>query len=134
MGLEREVSLVTKQPIGELAVAGRLSIDLHAEFMLSRSYGTETALNWYNCGYSGGGAGGTKVGGNFGHFGFQVPFEERELRYPRAVTTGQVRAVRFDGDDFLKGNITIEEKILESGNMAVELWAPGNRRTGMWTA
>jgi carbonic anhydrase/acetyltransferase-like protein (isoleucine patch superfamily) len=120
--VEKEVSLVTKQPLGALAVAGRLSIDLHAEFMLSRSYETETALNWYNCGYSGGGAGGTKVGGNFGHFGFQVPFEERELRYPRAVTVDQVRAVRFDGDDFLKGNIAIEPKILESGNMALELW------------
>ena len=47
MALEKEVSLVTQKPIGELAVAGRLSIDLHAEFMLSRSYQTETALNWY---------------------------------------------------------------------------------------
>jgi hypothetical protein len=122
LAVEKEISLVTKQPLGALAVAGRLSIDLHAEFMLSRSYETETALNWYNCGYSGGGAGGTKVGGNFGHFGFQVPFEERELRYPRAVTVDQVRAVRFDGDDFLKGNTTIEPKILESGNMALELW------------
>jgi hypothetical protein len=136
MGLGKEISLVTKQPLGELAVAGRLSIDLHAEFMLSRSYETETALNWYNCGYSGGGAGGTKVGGAFGHFGFQVPFVERELRYPRAVTIGSVRAVRFDGDDFLKGNILIEEKILESGNMAIELWlrsenpAPGGMILG----
>jgi hypothetical protein len=120
--VEKEVSLVTKQPLGELAVAGRLSIDLHAEFMLSRSYGTETALNWYNCGYSGGGAGGTKVGGNFGHFGFQVPFAERELKYPHAVTPDQVRAVRFDGGDFLKGNVAIEKKILDSGRMALELW------------
>lgn len=122
MALEKEVSLVTQKPIGELAVAGRLSIDLHAEFMLSRSYQTETALNWYNCGYSGGGAGGTKVGGNFGHFGFQTSFEERELRYPNAVTVDQVRAVHFDGDDFLKGNIPIERKILESGTMALEVW------------
>lgn len=120
--VEKEVSLVTRQPLGELAVAGRLSVDLHAEFMLSRSYGTERALNWYNCGYSGGGAGGTKVGGNFGFFGFQVPFEERELRYPLAVTAGDVRAVRFDGDDFLKGNFPIEPEILAKGRTAVEVW------------
>ena len=77
-GLGKEVSLVTKEPLGDLAVAGRLSIDLHAEFMLSRSYGTETALKWYNCGYSGGGAGGTELGGNYVHFGFQVAYEERD--------------------------------------------------------
>ena len=35
--IEKQRSLVTKQPIGELAVAGRLSIDLHAEFMVSRT-------------------------------------------------------------------------------------------------
>ena len=59
------VGVVKEHAIGRLAVAGRLSIDLHAEFMLSRSYGTERALNWYNCGYSGGGAGGAKtLGGN----------------------------------------------------------------------
>ncbi|MCU0782204.1 MAG: LamG domain-containing protein, partial [Akkermansiaceae bacterium] len=120
--LEKEISLVTKQPLGELAVAGRLSIDLHAEFMLSRSYGTETALNWYHCGYSGGGAGGTQVGGNFGYFGFQVTYAERELRYPKAVTVDGVRAVRFDGDDFLKSNTVIEKKIVDSGRMAVEVW------------
>lgn len=120
--VDKEISLVTKQALGELAVAGRLSIDLHAEFMLSRSWETETALNWFNCGYSGGGGGGTDVGGNFGFFGFQVPFAERELRYPRAVTLDQVPAVGFDGDDFLKGNFIIESKILDTGCMAVELW------------
>jgi Family of unknown function (DUF6055)/Concanavalin A-like lectin/glucanases superfamily len=118
----KEVSLVTGRPIGELSVAGRLSIDLHAEFMLSRSYGSERALNWFSCGYSGGGAGGTTVGGAFGHFGFQVPFEERETRYPLAVDTDGVPAVRFDGDDFLKSNIPIEASMTGSGTMAVELW------------
>lgn len=122
VALDKEKSLVTQKPLGEMAVAGRLSIDLHAKFMLSRSYHSETALNWYNCGYSGGGAGGTKVGGTFGYFGFQVPFAERELRYPKAVTINQVEAVHFDGDDFLKGNFPIERKILESGSMAIELW------------
>ena len=116
--LPKETSLVTKQAVGELSVAGRLSIDLHAEFMLSRDYGTERALNWFNCGYSGGGAGGTKVGGNFGFFGFQVPFAERELRYPLAIKEGNVPAVRFDGDDFLKSNTAIEPSIVASRNMA----------------
>ena len=32
-----------------------LSIDLHAEFMVSRTYEKDTVLNWYSCGYSGGG-------------------------------------------------------------------------------
>ena len=120
--LQKETSLVTKQAVGELAVAGRLSIDLHAEFMLSRDYGTQRALNWFNCGYSGGGAGGTKVGGNFGFFGFQVPFAERELRYPLAIKEGNVPAVRFDGDDFLKSNTAIEPSIVASRNMAIEIW------------
>jgi hypothetical protein len=120
--VEKEVSLVTGEAIGDLAVAGRLSIDLHAEFMLSRSWGTERALNWYNCGYSGGGAGGTTVGGNFGHFGFQVAFEERELRYPLAVETGGVPAVKFDGNDFLKGNVVLEPSMVDSGKMALEIW------------
>lgn len=120
--LEKETSLVTRQPVGELAVAGRLSVDLHAEFMLSRSYESDRALNWFNCGYSGGGAGGTTVGGNFGFFGFQVPLAERELRYPLAVEADGVPAVRFDGDDFLKSNIAIEPAITASGNMAVEVW------------
>lgn len=119
---EKEISLVTGEPIGELAVAGRLSVDLHAEFMLSREYGTELALNWYSCGYSGGGAGGTTVGGAFGDFGFQVPFVERRLRYPTAVDCDGTPAVRFDGDDFLLGNIAIEPSILASGEMAVEVW------------
>lgn len=120
--LEKETSLVTGQQIGGLAVAGRLSIDLHAEFMLSRSYGSETALNWYNCGYSGGGAGGTEVGGNFGDFGFQVPFAGREEKYPHAETAAGARAAHFDGGDFLLGNVVVEDKILNSREMAVEIW------------
>ena len=121
VAVEKEVSLVTKQPIGELAVAGRLSIDLHAEFMVSRTYEHDTVLNWYNCGYSGGGRA-TKVGGNFGDFGFQVPLQEREEKYPHAVTIGTVRAVRFDGGDFLKGNFEVEKKMAGAQNMALEIW------------
>jgi len=123
--VEKEVSLYTKQPLGDLAVAGRLSVDLHAEFMASREYGTETVLNWYNCGYSGGGGEGgtvTKVGGTFGDFGFQVPYAEREKKYPHAVTVGTVRAVRFDGGDFMKGNFPVEKSILDGGQMAIEVW------------
>jgi len=121
LAMEKEVSLVTKQPIGELAVAGRLSIDLHAEFMVSRTYEKDTALNWYNCGYSGGGKG-KKNGGNFGDFGFQVPYKERDDKYPHAVTVGKVRAVRFDGNDFMKGNFVVETKVVGAQNMALEVW------------
>lgn len=121
LALEKEVSLVTKQPIGELAVAGRLSIDLHAEFMVSRTYEKDTVLNWYNCGYSGGGKG-KKVGGNFGDFGFHVPYKERDEKYPHAVTVGKVRAVRFDGNDFMKGNFVVETKVVGAQDMALEVW------------
>ena len=120
--LEKEISLVTKQPIGELAVAGRLAVDLHAEFMLARSYETETALNWYNCGYSGGGKGTTTVGGGFGDFGFQVSLREREAKYPHAVKVDRVPAARFDGNDFLIGDFPAEKNILDSGKMALEVW------------
>jgi hypothetical protein len=120
-----EVSLVTGKPLGRLAVAGRLAIDLHAEFMMSRTYDTDTVLNWYNCGYSGrGGEGGavTEVGGNFGDFGFQVPTADRVKRYPKAVRVDDVPAASFDGDDFLKGNFPIEQSILDSRKMTIEVW------------
>ncbi len=89
--------------------------------MLARSYDTETALNWYNCGYSGGGRG-TAVGGAFGDFGFQVPYQERELKYPHAVMVDKVPAARFDGGDFLIGDFPVAKKILEAGKMALEVW------------
>ncbi len=119
--LEKELSLVTRQAIGELAVAGRLSIDLHAEFMVSRTYEKNTVLNWYNCGYSGGGRA-TTVGGDFGDFGLQVPYSQRDAKYPHAVTLDKVRAVRFDGGDFMKGNFEVEKKIAGAQNMALEVW------------
>ena len=59
--LEKKISLVTKQPICEIAVVGRLSNDLHAEFMVSRTYEKDTVPKWYNCGYSAGGNA-TRVG------------------------------------------------------------------------
>ncbi|MEI6606922.1 MAG: DUF6055 domain-containing protein, partial [Verrucomicrobiota bacterium] len=121
LALEKEVSLITKQPLGELAVAGRLAIDLHSEFMLSRSYDTETALNWYNCGYSGGN-GFSSVGGHFGDFGFQVPFQERERRYPHADMIEMTQVVRFNGNNSLTANFPVEKKIVDSGKMAIEVW------------
>jgi hypothetical protein len=129
--LEKTVSLVTGQPIGDLAVAGRLSIDLHAAFMASRTYDHQKVLNWYNCGYSGGGRG-TKVGGDFGDFGFQVPAEQRDSVYPSAVTIGEIPAIHFDGKNWLKGNFDVEPNIAGKQYMALELWlrlvkpAPGS--------
>lgn len=120
--LDKEVSLLTRQSIGELAVAGRLSVDLHSEFMVSRTYEKETVLNWYNCGYSGGGNFNT-VGGNFGDFGLHVPYTEREKRYPHAVSNAGIRcAVRFDGGDIMKGNFSVEKNIAGRRNMAIEVW------------
>ncbi len=120
-GLEKEVSLVTGEPIGELAVAGKLLIDLHAEFMVSRTPLKNTALNWYNCGLSGGGRI-TEVGGNFGDFGLHVPHTERDKRYPRAATVGDVPAVSFDGNDIMKGNFAIEAPAAGDEDMAIEVW------------
>lgn len=121
VALEKEVSLVTGEAIGDLAVAGRLSVDLHAEFMVSQSYDTGAVLNWYNCGYSGGNKV-NQIGGNFGDFGFQVPFKDREKKYPHAATVFLVRAVKFDGGNFLKGNFRVEEKLAGKQKMALELW------------
>ncbi|MCX6345989.1 MAG: DUF6055 domain-containing protein [Armatimonadetes bacterium] len=121
LAIKQPTLLATKQPMGDLAVAGRLSIDLHAEFMVSRTYEKDTVLNWYNCGYSGGGSTGQQ-GGDFGDFGFQVPFKERDLKYPHAVTIDKVRAVKFDGNDFMTGRFEVEKKIAGAQNMAIEVW------------
>lgn len=59
LGLEKETSLVTGEKAGNLAVAGRLLIDLHAEFMMSRTFENDTILHWYNMGVLGGGRVGT---------------------------------------------------------------------------
>ena len=120
-GLEKETSLVTGNPIGELAVAGRLLVDLHAEFMVSRTPMKQTVLNWYNCGLSGGGRI-TEVGGNFGDFGLHVPHTERDAKYPHAISIGDVPAVRFDGNDIMKGNFAIEPAAAGGEDMAIEVW------------
>ena len=54
-GLEKEQSLVTGEKIGNLAVSGKLLIDMHSEFMMNRTFENDTVLHWYNMGVSGGG-------------------------------------------------------------------------------
>jgi hypothetical protein len=39
-GLEKEPSLVTGEKVGNLAVAGKLLIDMHSEFMMNRTFET----------------------------------------------------------------------------------------------
>jgi len=119
-------SLVTGQPIGKLAVAGKLDIDLHAVFMVSRTFDKNTALNWYNCGYSGGGQR-TKVGGAFGDFGLHVPHTQRDLKYPHCITTPESPAVQFDGDDMMKGNFAVEDAAAGGQDMALEVWVRDRR-------
>lgn len=121
MAVEPQISLLTGKPIGKLAVAGRLDIDLHAQFMVSRTFEKDTALNWYHCGYSGGG-GHNQVGGNFGDFGLHVPHNQREDKYPHWLSTDQIPAVRFDGNDILKGNFAVEEAATGAEDCALELW------------
>lgn len=120
-----KTSLVTGKPVGTLAVGGRLAVDLHAEFMMSRTYESDVVLNWYNCGYSGGGGDGgavTEVGGNFGDFGFHVSPDKRPLRYPRATRGEGVPAAAFNGSNFLKANFPIEPAIVQRGRLAIEVW------------
>ena len=114
-------SLLTGQPVGKLAVAGRLDIDLHAVFMVSRTFDKNTALNWYNCGYSGGGKR-TKVGGAFGDFGLHVPHTQRDLKYPHCISTPKSPAVQFDGGDIMKGNFVVEDGAAGKEDMALEVW------------
>lgn len=121
MALEPQISLVTKKPIGRLAVAGLLDIDLHAQFMVSRTFDKDTALNWYNCGRSGGGSF-NEVGGSFGDFGLHVPHDQRADKYPHWVSIDKVPAVRFDGNDMMKGNFPVEEVTADTEDFALEIW------------
>ena len=90
---EKEISLVTGEAIGELAVSGRLLVDLHADFMLSRTLDQDTVLNWYNCGLSGGGKV-TEVGGDFGDFGLHCAHDERDAMISRSSGSRQVPTPR----------------------------------------
>ncbi len=128
LAVDREVSLVTGEPVGRLAVAGRLDIDLHAAFMLSRTFENDTALNWYNCGFSGGGRV-TTAGGNFGDFGLHVPYTQRDERYPKAVTLGLIPAVKFDGNDIMRGNFAVEPSATGDEDLALEVWVHDQKPT-----
>ena len=121
LGVEREKSLVTGELLGALAVAGRLDVDLHAAFMVSHTFDSDTALHWYNCGYSGGGRR-NQVGGSFGDFGLHVPHTQRDQKYPHCVSTPESPAVRFDGTDIMKGNFAVEDVAADSEDMALEVW------------
>ena len=119
--LEKEESLVTGKKIGNLAVAGRLLVEVHAEFMMSRTFEKNTVLNWYNLGKSGGGKK-SDVGGNFGDFGLHVPHTERAAKYPHAVNIGNVPAAEFDGNDIMQGNFVIEKTAMGNEDLAIEVW------------
>jgi len=121
LGLEKEKSLVTGEAIGELAVAGRLDVDLHAVFMVSRTFEKDTALHWYNCGHSGGGRR-NQVGGAFGDFGLHVPHTQRDAKYPHCISTPQSPAVHFDGNDMMKGNFAVEDAAAGTEDLAIEVW------------
>jgi len=121
LGVEKEKSLVTGERIGALAVGGRLDVDLHAVFMVSRTFDKDTALHWYNCGFSGGGRH-NQVGGSFGDFGLHVPYTERDQKYPHCVSTPESPAVRFDGNDIMKGNFAVEDAAAGNEDMALEVW------------
>jgi len=114
-------SFITGEPIGEIAVAERLDIELHADFMASRSFGSETVLNWFNLGYSGGGEF-NDVGGTFGDFGLQFPYYERDERYPGWAETADAPAVVFDGNNTMKADFPVEDGVSGHGTATIELW------------
>ena len=121
LALDKEISLLTGKSIGNLAVAGRLAIDLHAEFMMARTYENQTVLNWHNCGYSGGGAFNT-VGGTVGNFGLDVPWQQRTAKYPVAALRGTNQVARFDGQKTLKANFAVDEALTGSAPLSIEIW------------
>ncbi|MBT3296065.1 MAG: hypothetical protein HN919_14535 [Verrucomicrobia bacterium] len=121
-GLEKETSLVTGKNIGNLAVAGKLLVDMHADFMMNRSFEKDAVLQWYNMGLSGGGKHSIEVGGSFGDFGLHVPHTERDKVYPHAVKIGNVQAAQFDGGDIMKGNFVIEAPAMGDEDLAIEVW------------
>ena len=114
-------SFISGKPIGDIAVSGRLDIELHAKFMASRTFDNDTVLNWYNLGYSGGGN--NPVGGTFGNFGLHYPHQERDEKYPEWEENEGVPAVSFDGNDAMRGDFPAEKNVVDSNSAAVEVWA-----------
>jgi len=117
----RVKSLVSGRPVGEIAIAGRLHVELHAHFMAAR--GDEGhVLNWYNLGYSGGSGKGREQGGTFGNFGLDVPWQERARHYPVWSPVDDIPAVRFDGQQFIKADFPAEAELCGDRPVTVELW------------
>jgi len=127
----RVKSLVSGYPVGEIAIAGRLYIDLHAHFMAARTEDTGHVLNWYNLGYSGGDGSSGEQGGTFGNFGLDVPWRERAVHYPRWSPVGDTPAIVFNGRNFIKADFPAEADITGDASFTIEVWArneaPGRR-------
>jgi hypothetical protein len=113
-------SLISGKNVGEIAIAGRLYTEIHSLFMVARNE-NNTVLNWYNLGFSGGGPH-NSVGGNFGNFGLDVPWTERDQHYPAFDTIVNYPAVQFGGNNFIKGNYAAETDITGTNSFTVELW------------
>ncbi len=116
-------SLISDRPVSEIAVAGRLYIDLHAHFMAARTEDTGHVLNWYNLGYSGGDGSSGEQGGTFGNFGLDVPWQERTRHYPLWSPVEDVPAIRFSGGQFIKADFPAEEDITNDASFTIEVWA-----------
>jgi hypothetical protein len=121
LGLEKQKSFLDGRPLGDLAVAGKLDVDLHAEYMMSRTFKGDIVLNWYNCGFSGGGQS-NEVGGNFGDFGMHVHYTKRAKSYPRAIKGSLTQAAQFSGGNMMKANFPVEDAVAGSEDMAIEVW------------
>jgi hypothetical protein len=115
-------SLISGRPVGEVAVAGRLYVELHANFMAARTEDTGHVLNWYNLGYSGGSGNSGEQGGTFGNFGLDVPWRERTRVYPRWEPVGDVPAVWFNGRNTIQADFPAEADITGGESVTVELW------------
>ena len=98
--------------VGKGDTGGRLAIDNHAEFMVTRDDGM-VVRNWNNCG---------TFKWSFGRYGFDGPAAE----YPLFVADlNGSPALTFDGGDKLRmiteGNTPLPAAIADGG-LSVELW------------
>ncbi len=115
-------SLISGQPLGEIAIAGRLYTELHANFMAARTKDSGNVLNWYNMGYSGGCGSSGEQGGTFGDFGLDVPWQERTIHYPLWDPVGDMPAVYFNSSNFIKADYPAEADITGDNTFTVEVW------------
>jgi len=109
-GIIFQAQAVEGESENRLAVAGKLELDYHAEFMVTRD-DSGTALNWNNCGL---------LLGGFGDFGFDGP---RDL-YPKfEKDLSGSPAVVFSGKNrFRQGPDPAPESICDA-SFSLELWA-----------